>query len=214
MLVCVLLTGCATHTTTSLVLQEVARERAGTPPAYVEVTPEEAARGIVVTRAGRRIPVTVPMELQPGDEVRVEPFYLATITFPGGHEATLMPDTRLRLGSILELVGRVFVTARGYFKVETEYVAAGVKGTEFWVRVTPDQVASAGVISGSITVASRVGRWDPVEVMRDEIVTMRRDQPPTKELKQRAELDAIWQTMRRLRTLPPRPRSPVPRPIK
>jgi hypothetical protein len=208
MLFCLLLTGCATQTTTSIVLQEVVRERPGKPPAYVEVTREEAARGIFVTRAGRRIPVTVPMELQPGDEVRVEPFYLATISFPGGHEATLMPDTRLRLGSILELIGRVFVTARGYFKVETEYVAAGVKGTEFWVRVTPDQIASAGVISGSITVASRIGRWDPVEVTRDEIVTMLREHPPTKELKQRAELDAIWQIMRRLRTLPVPPRVP------
>ena len=212
LLLCVLHVGCASQTASTITLENVARERPGTPPTYVEATPEEVARGIVLTRAGRQIPVTVPMVLVTGDDIRVASTYIATITFPGGHEATIMPDTRLRLGSILELIGRIFVNAKGYFRVETEYVTAGVKGTEFWVRVTPDQTASAGVISGSITVASRTGRWDAVDVARDEVVTMRRDQPPTKELKQRAELDAIWQVMRRLRTLPPIPR--VPRPPK
>jgi hypothetical protein len=151
------------------------------------------------------------MALEPGDEIRVDPPYVATITFPGGHEATLMPATRARLGSILELIGRVFVSAKGYFKVETQYVIAGVKGTEFWVRVTPDETASAGVISGTISVASITGRWDPVEVMRDEVVTMQRDAPPSKELTQRAQLDAIWLAVRRVRTLfPPVRRPPVP----
>jgi hypothetical protein len=190
-------------------LDHVAIERPGTPPTYVEATHEQAARGIVITRGSRRIPVMVPMPLETGDEIRVEPPYVATITFPGDHEATLMPDTRARLGSILELIGRAFVSAKGYFKVETQYVTAGVKGTEFWVRVTPDQIASAGVISGTITVSPKAGRWNPVDVARDEVVTMRRDAPPTKELKQRAELDAIWQTMRRVRTLFPPVRRPA-----
>jgi hypothetical protein len=150
------------------------------------------------------------MALETGDEIRIDSPYVATITFPGGHEVTLMSDTRARLGSILELIGRVFVSAKGYFKVETQYVTAGVKGTEFWVRVTPDQIASAGVISGTISVSSNSGRWDPVDVMRDDVVTMRRDAPPTKELKQRAELDAIWQAVRRARTLFP-PVRPAPR---
>lgn len=188
--------GCASSPT-SLTLDDVYKSDPKNPHATINATPEEAGASLSVIRQGQPILITVPMHLEIGDEVSVRPPFIATIVFPEGHAVWLMPNTKVRLGSItINDIGQIFVRARGYFKVETQYWRAGVKGTDFYVHVTGNQTATVGVLEGSIGLESKTGGWKPTDVNQNEVVTLDRDRAPSKQFKQRAELDAILQLMR------------------
>ena len=202
--------GCVS-TPARLTLDDVYRPDPKNPRATIDATPEEARVSLSVIRRGQPVLVTVPMDLEIGDEISVRPPSTATIVFPEGHAVWLMPNTKVRLGSIIFFgydIGQIFVSARGHFKVETQYWTAGVKGTDFYVQVTGNQPATIGVLSGSIGLESKTGGWKPTDVNENEVVTLDRDRAPSKQLKQRAELDAILQLMR---VRPPRiPLPPSP----
>ena len=197
LILALLQTGCAS---TGLILEEVVRPDPTQPKSYLSATAAEVRTGVSVIRHGQSIPVEVPMDLQVGDEIKVRAPAIATISFPEGHEVTLMPNTHVRLGSIFQYFGELFIRARGYFKVETEYWTAGVKGTEFSVRLSPDQKASVAVAEGSISLTSKTANWPETEISQNEVATMQRDGPPSKALKEKIELDAIRQLLHRSRT--------------
>ena len=202
--------GCVS-TPARLTLDDVYRPDPKNPRATIDATPEEARASLSVIRQGQPILVTVPMDLEIGDEISVRPPSTATIVFPEGHAVWLMPNTKVRLGSItIHDIGQIFVRARGYFKVETQYWTAGVKGTDFYVHVTGNQTATVGVLEGSIGLKSKTGGWKPTDVNENEVVTLDRDRAPSKQLRQRAELDAILQLMR---VRPPRIPLPPPPPL-
>ena len=189
--------GCASSPA-RLMLDDVYRPDPRNPRATIDATPDEARASLSVIRRGQPILVTVPMNLEPDDEISVRPPAIATIVFPEGHTVWLMPNTKVRLGSItMDDIGQIFVRARGYFKVETQYWRAGVKGTDFYVHVTGNQSATVGVLEGSIGLESKTGGWKPTDVKQNEVVTLDRDRAPSKQLRQRAELDAILQLIRR-----------------
>ena len=203
------LSGCVS-TPARLTLDDVYRPDPKNPRATIDATPAEARASLSVIRRGQPIQVTVPMDLELGDEISVRPPSIATIVFPEGHAVWLMPNTKVRLGSItINDIGQIFVRARGYFKVETQYWRAGVKGTDFYVHVTGNQTATVGVLEGSIGLESKTGGWKPTDVNENEVVTLDRDRAPSKQLRQRAELDAILQLMRVRPPRIPLPPSPV-----
>jgi hypothetical protein len=179
-----------------LMLEDVYRPDPRDPRATVTARLDEVRASLTVVRRGQSIPVTVPMDLEFGDEVSVRPPSFVTIVFPEGHEVTLTPNSRVRLGSLWVFIGEMFVRARGAFKTETEYWTAGVKGTEFYVRIAGNQPATLGVLEGSVGLESKTGGWKPIDVNENEVATLDRDRAPSKQLKQRAELDAILQLMR------------------
>lgn len=216
-----LLGGCATN---ELVLYNVGSADPKQPGSYVQASPEQARQGLRISRDGQALPIRVPMPVAVGDVIETLPLTLVVIRFPEGHEVTMLPGTQVRLGSADIRFGEVYVrsflqwvqSTQGRFKVKTDYVTAGVEGTEFWVRVGRDASMSVGVVDGRVSLTSVGGRWQPVDLLPSEVATVARDAPPTKSARQRAELDAIVQLMRSgLRFMPPPappPRAlPVPR---
>ena len=118
------LAGCASAPSQSLRLDEIAAaEDAATP----RQGPSDLQRAVRVVRQGRPIAVDAPMALEPGDEVDVGAGTVARIVFPGGHEVTLLPGTRIRLGSIIQYIGELIVKAKGD---DLECFAAEAGGTD------------------------------------------------------------------------------------
>jgi len=209
-----LLGGCASPG--ALVLHNVGSADAARPGSYVNATPEQARQGLRVSRDGQPLAVDVGMVLATGDLVECLADTVAVLRFPDGHEATLLPRTRVRLGSIFVFSGEAFVRvfkqaqdklnqAQGQFKVRTRYVTAGVEGTTFWVRLDPDDHLAVGVLEGRISLSSADGRWQPVPVVENEVATVLRDGPPSKLPQERDQVDSIVRLMRSGMGLTPRP---------
>ncbi|MFB8829411.1 FecR domain-containing protein [Azotobacter sp. CWF10] len=207
MIICIL-AGCASIGPQSPRVEEVMRADPEHPENFIGMPAMEISRSVIVLRSGQPTPVALPMELRQGDEVEVRPPAIVTIRFPAGHEVVMQPNTRVRLGSIFQYVGNLIVRARGRFKVEAEYWTAGVKGTEFSVRLTPDQIGYVAVTDGSVSLTSRTSAWQAVEVRGNEIATIQRDGPPSKSLMKKAQIDAIRSLMNRPRIFWPRPHMP------
>ncbi len=207
-----LLGGCAQQQ--QVVLHDAARVLPGPPRTFAAASPSQLAEGVLITRAGQALPARAGLVLMEGDVIESRPGMAAVIRFPDGHEATLLPATRVRIGSIFTEIGetvvRVFKQVQGRFRVKTQYVTAGVEGTEFWVRVDAAGRQSFGLIEGRISLSSSEDLWAPVVLAPGEVVTAVGRAPPVKDLRQRAEVDAIVDLMRRgFRGAPRPPALPV-----
>lgn len=198
------LAGCASTATQSLQLQGIGPAADATGAG--KAAPVELKRAVSVVRQGREIGVEVPMALEPGDEVEVRTGAMALLGFPGGHEVTLLPGTRVRVGSIFHYFGELIVKAKGYFRVETEYWTAGVKGTEFEVQLSPDKRGKVSVVEGTISLTSRTAPWPETEVRANEVAILQGAAPPTKTLMTRSQIDTIKTQLRRSMRLRPPPR--------
>ncbi len=215
--VAVLLAGCATR---EVVLHDVgALDPRQDRKAYIEATPEQVRRGLHVEREGKPLAVSVGMPLAVGDVVESLADILAEIHFPDGHVVTLLPDTRVRLGSAWLERGELYVLRKIDqikaldFKVKTRYVTAGVSGTEFWVRLDREDRLAVGVVEGRVDLSSTGGLWQPVSLAPNEVANVLRDQPPRVALQPRDQVDSIVRLIGRgPRGLPmPLPRPQLPR---
>src|SRR5262245_17716182 len=133
---------------------------------------------------GRSVPIRAPMLLESGDEIETYADASALIRYPEGHEIQLLPNTRIRLGSIYVFWGeiRAFIkAARGYFRVESEFVSLDVEGTRFWFRVQRDQTISMGVSEGRVRLSSKAGRWPSILVRPGEAYAIPRDGRPVRQ---------------------------------
>jgi hypothetical protein len=124
---------------------------------------EEAASLVSVFRDGRPLAARPPFTLQPGDELETGAG-VAVIQFPDGGSAVVDERSRVRVGSLEVLFGRVFAAVRGLFSVESETVVAGVEGTEFLFVVGPDRGVHVVVLEGVVVCTSKAGRWDPIRL--------------------------------------------------
>ena len=205
------LAGCAA--TGGLALHNVGALDPAQPGSYVNASAAQVQGGLRIHRSGQPLVVDVGMPLATGDVVDTLAGTVAVIRFPDGHEAVLLPGTRVQLGSLIadfgEFFVRVFKQTQGQFKVKTKYVTAGVEGTSFWVRVGHDNSLAVGVLDGSIRLSSATNSWQPVPVLADEVATVQRDQPPTKTQQTRDQVDSIVRLMRNGLRLAPRPPPPV-----
>jgi hypothetical protein len=162
------------------------------PPAPSQITLERVRGMVSVVRHGQSLAVHVPMPLASGDVVETAAETTAVVRYPEAHEVRLMPETRVQLASLLVFFGEIVVKARGFFRVENEFVSLEVESTEFWFRVGRDQTVAMGVFTGRVRLASKLGRWRPLQVLRDEVYTVPRDGEPIRE-------------SRALRPIPPPP---------
>jgi hypothetical protein len=151
------------------------------PLAPSQITLEHVRGMVSVVRQGQSLAVHVPMPLEIGDVVETDAETTAIVRYPEAHEVRLMPDTRVQLTSIFVFFGEIFVKARGFFRVENEFVSLEVESTDFWFRVRRDQTIAMGVFTGRVRLASKLDRWQPLRVVRGEVYTVPRDGGPIRE---------------------------------
>ena len=162
---------CATTIPDTTLLEAVVMDgdRAATPGELALVT---------VQRGATRLETEPGMTLQRGDRIITGPRATAVIRWPSGSEAHLYPNSRVRIGSLFDLVGEVFVRIRGRFVIETEFMRAGAEGTSFVVRAVPSGEASVIVLDGRVIVSSLRGAWAPVRLAHGD-KTITTDHAPT-----------------------------------
>jgi hypothetical protein len=149
-------------------LVKVARQDPANPGQYADVAVNSASGGVTVYRAGRPVAIALAQLLQPGDEVETDTDSVAVIRYPNGGEVLIDQRTRVGLGSLDVLFGRIFARVKGVFSVESESVIAGVEGTAFAFSVEPKREVSVTVLDGTVVCRSRTGTWEPVRLLQSQ----------------------------------------------
>jgi beta-lactam-binding protein with PASTA domain len=152
-------------------------------------------QGVRVTRADASVTTVTGMGLQKGDRIVTDGTTEAVILFGDAYEVILAPDTDITIlnPTIFQRIGRAVVKKlkeiREKFRVETEYVNAGVEHTEFAISVDRASVVSVVVLEGVLTIESRAQSWAPqtigarqAAVVRSGQLPSRRDRLPQTEL--------------------------------
>ncbi len=149
-------------------------------------------QGVQVTRGDVHLTTRVGMALQKGDSIVTDGAVEAVILFRDEYELILATDTEISIlnPSIFMKIGKAVVKLkkkveasleelREKFRVETEYVNAGVEGTEFTISVDGENVVSLVVREGAVKVESRTQSWAPVTYRPRNAGTVRGNQKPT-----------------------------------
>jgi len=193
------LTGCA-----SIRLESVAREDPAHSAGYVELGPAEAAGAVQVVRRGRSLAPRPSMALEPGDELETGRDGVAVITFAKHGTIVLAPSTRVRIGSLEVLFGRIFASVRGLFSAESDDVVAGVEGTEFALELGPDRTVRVVLVDGVVTCRSKQGSWPEVRIGAGQAFfsSYPHRASPTVELASPSELAELRDWARRVRDAP------------
>jgi hypothetical protein len=163
LIACALLCGCG-----GPALVKVARQDPANPGQYADLAANSARDGVTVYRAGRPAAIALAKLLQPGDEVETNTDSVAVIRYPNGDEVLIDQRTRVRLGSLDVLFGRIFARVKGVFSVESESVIAGVEGTAFSFSVKPEREVSVTVLNGAVVCRSRTGTWGPLRLLESQ----------------------------------------------
>jgi hypothetical protein len=159
------LPGCATTT-----LGDLAREEPAGSGRYVRL---QGGEGVVrAFRGGRPLDARRGAMLQPGDEIETAPNGAAVIRFANQGEVLVTGGTRVRIGSLEVLFGRIIANVRGLFNVTTEGVVAGVEGTQFLVEAQPRREVRVVVADGTVVCRPRDGKsWAPVRLRPGEALS-------------------------------------------
>ena len=89
----------------------------------------------------------------------------AVIYFANQGEVVAAGATRVRIGSLEVLFGRVFAKVRGLFTISSENVVAGVEGTSFLFQLEPGPSVRVAVADGTVICRPRVGTsWAPLRL--------------------------------------------------
>jgi len=152
------LSGCVTQPISVITLSGVVRN--GT--AYAGAVPADAMQ---LTRGERTYAVVTEMELMTGDMLRTGHDTGAVISYPGGARAYVYPNTQVRIGSIIDDIGKVFVKVKGAFTVKTTFVTAGSEGTQYWVDVSTRDEAKVVVVEDTVRLESTVNAWPATQLL-------------------------------------------------
>ena len=106
-------------------LWQIAREVPGADPRWQRA--DAATAGVRVWRGGREIAVQRLMELLPGDEIETGANAAAVLRFRDAGDTLVLERTRVRIGSLEVIFGRMFALLRNRFTVTSETVVAGVE---------------------------------------------------------------------------------------
>jgi FecR protein len=147
------LAGCATEPVTAITLSGVVRAQRNV------VTGTVPGDAMQLVRNGAAYHVTPDMVLQPGDALSTGPDTAAVVSYPGGARAYVYPNSKVRIGSIIDDIGQVFVKVKGIFKVKTSFVTAGSEGTQYWVNVKADDQVKVVVVEDVVSLSSNAGAW-------------------------------------------------------
>jgi hypothetical protein len=144
-------------------LESVGRAEPARAAPYVELARAEVGSAVRVFRGGAPLPLDRTSTLEEGDEVETLEAGVAVLAFPEG-TVVLAPRTRVRIGSLEVLFGRIFASIRGVFSAESRDVVAGVRGTEFALEVGDAPEINVVVREGLVTCSSRSGKWPETPV--------------------------------------------------
>ena len=169
-------------------LQQIARQDPARGPGYVQL--ESGGGAVRVYRGGRLLDARRGMPLQVGDEIETDANSAAVIRDLEHGDVVLADSTRVRVGSLEVLFGRVFATVRGLFTASSENVVAGVEGTSFVFEVSRDRSVRVAVLDGTVTCRSRSGGWPPIQLRPREALRWDRGAPRVGPASER-ELEAI-----------------------
>lgn len=187
--------GCATTKAPFAQLENVVKENRLAAGAEVQ--------GLQVTRGDASLTTVTGMALQKGDRIVTDGTTEAVILFGDAYEVILGSDTEISISPDIFLkFGKAVVKklkeTREKFRVETEYVNAGVKGTEFAISVDRGNVVTLVVREGAVIVESKTGSWDPV--IYDEYKwpagTVRGNEEPVKKRMAKRELERAFEWAR------------------
>jgi hypothetical protein len=195
-LACSLVAGCATQDVKQVTLAGVVR---GGSAQSGKLAPEV----LWVQRGGAPAAAEVEMALQPGDTLQTGPDASAVISYPGGARAYLWPNTRVRIGSIFDEIGKVFVRVKGAFKVETSFVTAASEGTEYWVDVRAGEATRVAVVEGRVGVSSNTGAWPARTLGPNQQMWARQGASPEQSAIDAPEIQRETETVRLLDRLAP-----------
>lgn len=144
---------------------------------------------VEVVQGGRLLTADDGMPIFAGDDIRTFASSYAQCRFANGNRVWLDHETRVRMGSIFTLFGRVFASVSGLFEVDSEFVSASSEGTEYTVsigRTSPD--FSVAVRTGTVLCSPRQGRWRPVRLQPGQRLAGRGfDTPGTDQLDAREQ---------------------------
>jgi len=151
--------GCST----GISVREIAREDPAGGNRFVRTG--QGGGFVRVFRDGRPIESERGMALQPGDEIETASNGAAVIYFANQGEVVAAGATRVRIGSLEVLFGRVFAKVRGLFTISSENVVAGVEGTSFMFQLEPGPSVRVAVADGTVICRPRVGAsWAPLRL--------------------------------------------------
>lgn len=146
---------------------------------------------VQVFRKGVRVATQLGMELEKEDEIRTNADSTAVLRFADGTEIIVAANTHVKVSSLFVFLGEIYVKARGLFGVETEFVTAGVEGTEYLLTVGRGSSVALIVVDGTVSMTSRTGRWAPISVRKFEGATAKGPAAPQMRPWDPAEISGI-----------------------
>lgn len=139
------------------------------------------ARGVRLVREGKDLTPQLGIQLREGDRILTDGSTRAVIGSETGPKISLgaNSDLTLRKASGFLSLGSLLLSIKGVFRLETEFVVAGVKGTEFALSVGSGAVM-AFVVEGRVKVESKGKKWAPRSYTEGEQCVVRGDAEPRK----------------------------------
>lgn len=195
-----------------------------TPARLEKILPEN--KKIVIIRNGKALDVKVGMELEDGDiiknasdttlEIFIKAFQVTADGIILKHVKLILDkDSKAEIskfGIKYEKYGKISVKTRKYsFSVETKYVKAGTKGTEFLVSVepddrgavkSPDDKVSIIVAEGTIWVKSKGEYWDQIELTSPGRCVIYGKSPPKEDFIPDDEVEKAFKKVREIQREP------------
>ena len=145
-------------------LKSVVRPDATAAQGYATVPAAEIDSAVQIYRANVRQSNPLSLRLQKGDEIQTGADSSALLEFADGNEIIIAPNTRVRIGSLEVLFGRVFARVRGLFSTSSDTVGAEVEGTEYLFERGPAGAVQVLVFDGTVRCRSLQTRWAPQRV--------------------------------------------------
>ena len=149
----------------------VARTDPADPARYIGVYGDDLSDAVALFRDGVACARRVPQILQQGDEMEMGRDVICVWRYPIG-DVYIDAATRVRVGSLDVLFGKIFARVRGLFSVENQNVVAGVEGTEFAFEAAPDGTTQITVLDGTVLSSSKNLPWKPLRVTRGQAFTV------------------------------------------
>lgn len=136
--------------------------------APLSITLAREVKQVTITRGGKPLNVAVGAELVAGDVLETEEGSALRVDLGRDRQVMVLPGTRIRVGAWYLFVGEVLVRIRGIFHIETDFLTAGVEGTEFVVRSVEGGGVDVIVSEGVVRCKPRSARWSEVRVAAAE----------------------------------------------
>lgn len=143
-------------------LQQIASLRGAESDSYT--THEAGQDEVKLYRNGQSVEVRRGMALHPGDEIETSEQGSVIIRFAKQGRVTVFPKSKVRIGSLEVLFGKIFADVRGLFSTSGGAVTAGVEGTQYLFEVDAQGNVRTLVVEGAVNCSSRDGRWSAKRV--------------------------------------------------